>query len=551
MRQKVKEAVGAAIETMLLSAGGEKSPPPAVSVEVPPEEKFGDFSTNAAMVSAKIFKKSPLKLAEELASALRADPLFESVAVAPPGFINLVVKKSEWTDEFRGIPDDNSEYGKLPAREGEKVLVEFVSANPTGPLHIGHGRGAAVGDAIARLLKKAGYDVAAEYYTNDTGLQMENLGRSTLVRYKQRFGQDVPFPENGYQGEYINDIAKRVADVHGDKFLHSAEADALPFFSSFTGEVILDDIKADLDRFRVRFDVWTSERAFHASGAVEGALNSLLAAGMIYENEGALWLKSKELADDEKDRVVKRTSGATTYLAADIAYHADKYKRGFTKIIDVWGADHHGYVARMKAAVKALGRDPDSLQPILIQIVSLKKDGQIVAMSTRSGKFTTLKEVLDEVGVDAARFTFLTRSHDAQLEFDLDLTKRQTSDNPVYYVQYAHARISNIFVQHQNAGNTSRGIPDWTLCNEDEVSLMKKCLAFPDLVEDSAKGLAPHMLTHYLVELANMFHKYYHASRVITPDAALTATRLALVARVRTVVKNGLELLGVSAPEKM
>ncbi len=551
MRQKVKEAVHAAVETILLSTVGEKSPLPAVSVEVPPEEKFGDFSTNAAMISAKIFKKSPLKIAEELASALRTDPLFESVAVVPPGFINLVVKKSEWTAEFRGIPDDNSEYGKLPAMVGEKVLVEFVSANPTGPLHIGHGRGAAVGDAIARLLKKAGYDVTAEYYTNDTGLQMENLGRSTLVRYKQRFGQDVPFPENGYQGEYINDIAKRLADVHGDKFLHSAEADALPFFSSFTGEVILEDIKTDLERFRVKFDVWTSERAFHASGAVESALNSLLAAGMIYENEGALWLKSKELAGDEKDRVVKRTGGATTYLAADIAYHADKYKRGFTKIIDVWGADHHGYVARMKAAVKALGRDPESLQPILIQIVSLKKDGQVVAMSTRSGKFTTLKEVLDEVGVDAARFTFLTRSHDAQLEFDLDLTKRQTSDNPVYYVQYAHARISNIFVQYQNAGNQSMGTPDWTLCNEDEASLMKKCLAFPDLVEDAAKGLAPHMLTHYLVELANMFHKYYHASRVITPDSALTATRLALVARVRTVVKNGLELLGVSAPEKM
>ncbi len=436
------------MEKISASAGGANTAPPAVSVEVPPEEKFGDFSTNAAMVSAKIFKKSPLKIAEDIAAALKADPLFESVAVVLPGFINLVVKKSEWISEFRWIPEDGSDYGTLPPRAGEKILVEFVSANPTGPLHIGHGRGAAVGDSLARLLAKAGYDVTTEYYTNDTGLQMENLGRSTLARYRQRFGQDVPFPEKGYQGDYINDVAKQVADLHGDKFLHASDNDVLNFFSSFTGDVILDDIKADLEKFRVKFGVWTSEKSFHASGAVEKTINALLSSGMIYENEGALWLKSKELAGDEKDRVVKRTGGATTYLAADIAYHADKYERGFTKIINIWGADHHGYVARMKAAVKALGRDPDSLQPILIQIVSLKKDGEIVAMSTRSGKFTTLKEVVEEVGVDAARFTFLTRSHDAQLEFDLDLTRQQSNENPVFYVQYAHARICNIYFMY-------------------------------------------------------------------------------------------------------
>jgi len=542
-----------AINEKLLSADGEKPTMPAVTVESPPDEKFGDFSTNAAMVSAKIFKKSPLKIAEEIASALKENPLFESVTIVPPGFINLVVKKSEWIAEFRGIPEDGSDYGTLPPKTGEKILVEFVSANPTGPLHIGHGRGAAVGDALARLLAKAGYDVTSEYYTNDTGLQMENLGRSTLVRYKQRFGQDIPFPEKGYQGDYINDIAKRVADSHGDRFLHSDETEVLSFFSSFTGNVILEDIKADLERFRVKFGVWTSEKSFHESGAVEKTIAALLSSGAIYESEGALWLKSKELAGDEKDRVVKRTGGATTYLAADIAYHADKYEREFTKIIDIWGADHHGYIARMKAAVKALGRNPDSLQPILIQIVSLKKDGQIVAMSTRSGKFTTLKEVLDEVGVDAARFTFLTRSHDAQLEFDLDLTKQQTNENPVYYVQYAHARICNIFRTARERGfepfSGGKGLE--SLATDDETRIMKKALSFPDLVDDAAKGLTPHLMTHYLVELSGLLHKYYNQNRVVSDDLVATSARLALVARVRTVIKNGLELVGVSAPEKM
>ncbi|MBI3793984.1 MAG: arginine--tRNA ligase, partial [Nitrospinae bacterium] len=440
-----------ALEEKIESLSGDRPGLGAVSVEVPPDEKFGDFSTNAAMVTARFFKKPPVKIAEVIAALLKADPLFESVTVVPPGFINLVVKKSEWISEFKDIPADNSDYGKLPPKKGEKVLLEFVSANPTGPLHIGHGRGAAVGDTLGRLLKKAGYDVTTEYYTNDTGLQMENLGKSTLARYRQHFGQDAPFPENGYQGEYIKDIAKQVADKHGDNFLKMSDAEVLPFFSKFTGDLILDDIKADLEKFRVSFDVWASEKYFHENGEVEKAIKDLTASGSIYESEGALWLKSKELAGDEKDRVVKRTGGATTYLASDIAYHAGKYRRGFTKIIDIWGADHHGYIARMKATVKALGQNPDSLQPILIQIVSLKKDGQIIAMSTRSGKFTTLKEVVDDVGVDAARFTFLTRSHEAQLEFDLDLTKQQSSDNPVYYVQYAHARISNIIVQFEKS----------------------------------------------------------------------------------------------------
>ncbi len=551
MRKAVRDAVTAALAATAQKAGFAGALP-YIAIDVP-DEKFGDFSTNAAMVMAKPLKSNPRKIAEELAAALGQDPLFASVEIAGPGFINLKLQRAAWQSAFAAIPNNNGDYGTLPAVPGEKVLVEFVSANPTGPLHIGHGRGAAVGDALARLLAKAGFDTTAEYYTNDTGLQMENLGRSTLVRYKQLYGEDIGLPENAYQGLYIRDIAQEIKDAHGDKYLGLSDAEALPFFTTYTAEKILDDIKEDLKKFRVNFDTWASEKSYHASGAVEKTIEHLKQHGAIYEQEGALWLKTTELAKDEKDRVVKRANGITTYLAADIAYHDDKYARGYTRLIDIWGADHHGYVARMKAAVKALGQDPDSLQPLLIQIVSLKKGGELIAMSTRSGKFTELKEVVTDVGVDACRFMFLTRSYDAQLEFDVDLAKSQSNENPVYYVQYAHARISNVF-------NTARekGIepfpqsPDWVkLALDEELRLMKKALAFPAMVEDAAKGLAPHNTTHYLVELAGMWHKYYTANRIVGDDAALTAARLALAARVRTVIKNGLELLGVSAPEKM
>ncbi len=552
MRNEVRKAVMDALAPLLSRAGTDKAALPYIAIEVP-EDKFGDFSTNVAMVCTKFLKIPPRKIAEELLPTLKENQLFSAVSIAGPGFINFSVKPERWIEDFRSIPDDNSEYGSLPPVLGEKVLIEFVSANPTGPLHIGHGRGAAVGDSLARLLKKAGYDATTEYYTNDTGLQMENLGRSTLVRYRQLMGMDATLPENCYQGEYIKDIAREIVDRDGNRYMDMPETEALPFFTTYTAGNILEDIKKDLAHFRIGFDTWASEKFFHESGAVEQTIQKLREQGSIYEKDGALWLKTQYLAGDEKDRVVKRANGITTYLAADIAYHDDKYRRGFTRIIDIWGADHHGYVARMKAAAKALGQNPDSLQPMLIQIVSLKKGGEVVAMSTRSGKFTTLKEVVDDVGVDAARFTFLTRSHEAQLEFDLDLTKQQSSENPVYYVQYAYARISNIFKTAQ-----ARGVepfpenPAWhRLTVDDEIKIMKRALFFPALVEDAAKGLAPHQTTHYLVELAGLFHKYYNVNRVVTDDLELTGARLAMVARLRTVIKNGLELLGVVAPETM
>lgn len=551
MRSRVRGAVMSALEEAAKDAGyaGEL---PHFGVETP-EEKFGDFSTNSAMVAAKALKGNPRKLAERMAQTLLAGTLFDKVEIAGPGFINMTVKPERWLEEFSAVPDDNSPFGQHPPRAGEKALIEFVSANPTGPLHIGHGRGAAVGDALARLMRKAGYDVTTEYYTNDTGLQMENLGRSTLVRYKQLHGVEASLPENGYQGEYIKDIAEEIKAGHGGSFLDKPEAQVLPFFTAYTADKILAGIKDDLARFRVTFDTWTSEKSFHESGAVEATIGHLREHGAIYESEGALWLKTAELAGDEKDRVVKRANGATTYLAADIAYHDDKYARGFTRLIDVWGADHHGYVARMKAAAKALGQNPDTLQPLLIQIVSLKKGGQIIAMSTRSGKFTELKEVVDEVGVDAARFMFLTRGHEAQLEFDLDLAKAQSGENPVYYVQYAHARISSIFRTAAERGmEPFPKNPEWArLALPDELRVVKKVLSFPDMVEDAARGLAPHATTHYLAELAGLWHRYYTVNRIVSDDPALSAARLALAARVRTALWNGLELLGINAPEKM
>ena len=552
----MKEKVRAAVKDALQKLYGDEAvdfESLAIAIEVPPEEKFGEFSTNAAMVCAKSLKSAPRKIADKLVEELGKNEMFSSVTVAGPGFINIFIKPAVWLEEFKSIPDNSSEYGNGEAKQGGKILIEFVSANPTGPLHIGHGRGATVGDVLARLMRKAGFDVTTEYYVNDTGLQMENLGRSTYIRYRESFGEKMEFPENGYQGDYIKDIASEVVEKDGKEFLDKPEGEALAFFTKYTADHILSDIKKDLDNFRVSFDNWTSEKTFHEEDKVEGVIQSLVDKGEIYESEGALWLRSTSFGD-EKDRVVKRANGVTTYLAADIAYHEDKYKRGYSELIDIWGADHHGYVARMKATVKALGHDPDSLKPLLIQLVNLKKGGQVVAMSTRSGEFTTLKDVVDEVGVDSARFFFLLRSYDSHLDFDLDLAKSQSSENPVYYVQYAHARICNILLTAKEKGYSEIPPvdPDFSaLETEEEFRIIRKALAFPDLIADCAANLSPHPITHYLGELAGLFHKFYNLHRVVTDDKTLTNARLAMIARLRVVLVNGLSVLGVNAPEKM
>jgi len=553
MRDRVRVAVAKALESLFEEQGLDKTAIPKIVVEIPVDEKFGDYSTNGAMASAKLLKNAPRKIAENLKTKLEGERLFSAVSIAGPGFINFSINEDVWLEEFKKVPDDGAEYGKLPARNDGKVLIEFVSANPTGPLHIGHGRGAVVGDVLARLLKKAGYDITTEYYINDAGLQMENLGRSTLARYKELLGEKIIFPEKGYKGDYIKGIAKSVLDEEGDKFLALSEEEALPYFIKKSAGVILDGIKDDLKNFRVSFDVWTSEKTFHDSGKVEATIKELQKTSAIIEKDDALWLDTSS-AGDEKNRVVKRANGVVTYLAADIAYHKDKYKRGFDRLIDVWGADHHGYVARMKAAVTALGKSPDSLEPLLIQLVNLKKGGKIVSMSTRSGQFTELDEVLKEVGVDAARFFFLQRSYDSHLDFDIDLAKEQSSENPVYYVQYAHARICNIFKKAEESGYKEFPPKDvnWSLLKlEPEMRLIKKTLLFPQLVADCAETLQPHPITHYLTDIASLFHKYYYANRVVTDDNELTKARLALLLRLKSTICNGLEILGIDAPEKM
>ena len=552
MREEVRKAFTKAFLSVWKDAGHDESDMPPVNVEKPREEKFGDYSATAAMAFAKLLKTAPRKIAEAALKYIKDDPLFESSSIAGAGYINVTLDSARVKEEFAKIPDDSSDYGSVTRESTEKLLVEFVSANPTGPLHIGHGRGAAFGDVLARVLKKAGHDVTREYYVNDAGLQMENLGLSTLARYKELHSVDVEFPESGYHGEYIKDIASEIKESEGDVYLKKPDDEALPFFIKQTADKILDGIKGDLETFRVSFDNWVSERAFFQAGKVDATIQRLLDFKKIYEKDRALWLKTSG-AGDEKDRVVKRSNGATTYFAADIAYHEDKYERGFTRLINIWGADHHGYVARLKAAVAALGKEPESLQPLLIQLVHLKRGGEAVAMSTRAGKFETLKEVVDEVGVDAARFFFLTRSHESHLEFDLELAKKQSSENPVYYVQYGHARISNIFKTASASGINSvpQEVDYGRLELDEEIKIMKKALSLPELVEDCANSLAPHSVTHYLMELAGMFHRYYNVHRVVSDDAELTNARLAFVARLRTVLKNGLELLGVSAPDRM
>jgi len=450
-------------------------------------------------------------------------------------------------------------YGRCAAGEDVPIQVEFVSANPTGPLHIGHGRGAAVGDALAAILEAAGYRVFREYYVNDMGRQMEILGRSVYLRYLQAMGQALEFPEDHYRGGYIQDLARDIVGQDGARWVNVPEQEALSRFTDHARETILGGIRKDLEEFRVRYDGWFRESTLYQNGKVEAWLNGLRGKDLVYERDGALWFRSSAFGD-EKDRVVVRSDGRTTYLASDIAYHADKFQRGFSKLIDIWGADHHGYVPRLKGVVKALGRDPDALQVLLVQMVSLLRDGVPVAMSTRAGEFTTLREVLDEVGVDASRYLFLMRSSDSPLDFDLAVAKRQERANPVYYVQYAHARICSILEEARGREVLLPGPEEADLSllqMAEEWELIKHLVFYPEVVQMSARTLEPHRLTYFLDGLAADFHTYYNRGwvdrslRVITEDPAVTQARLLLVQAVQVVLRNALGLLGVTAPERM
>jgi arginyl-tRNA synthetase len=526
---------------------------PAVSIEKPAHPEHGDFATNVAMQMAKPQRKSPRAIAEIIVNKLAgSSDLIERLEIAGPGFINFFIKDSAWRRTLTEIDRMRDEYGKSKVGAGKKVQVEFVSANPTGPLHIGHGRGAATGDAVASLLEAAGFGVQREYYINDAGNQMNTLGLSGLLRYRQLLGQEVEFPENCYQGDYIKDIARDAIAKHGDRFLNAPQEEGVAFFAKMGGDLILKGIDEDLQAFGVRFDNWFSEQSLFDEGKVTSAIEEMKQKGLIYEQEGALWFRTTDYGDD-KDRVVVRSNGVTTYFASDIAYHRDKFVRGFDWVIDVWGADHHGYVPRLKGIVQGLGRNADDLGIILVQLVSLLRDGVPVAMSTRSGEFVTLKEVVDEVGRDAARFFFLMRRSDSQLDFDLELAKRQSADNPVYYVQYAHARIKSIFETARERGFEPQfeGIRLELLESADDMALIKKLSVYPEILEAAALNFEPHRITYYLQELAGEFHSFYNKSRVITEEPALTQARLFLLHCVAVTIKNALTVLGISAPERM
>ncbi len=480
---------------------------------------------------------------------------FDRIEIAGPGFINFYFKKELLYNILHEIIEQKSEFGHSDVGKGEKVLVEYVSVNPTGPLHIGHGKCAAVGDSLARILTAAGYQVFTEYYINDHGKQMDILGQSVLIRYRQLSGEEIEFPENGYQGEYIIDLAKEIKEKYQGQFKGKNDSETIRFFKDYAQEKILQDIRKDLTNFGVEFDNWFSEESLYTENKVQSVIEKLRQEGFIYHEQGALWFKSTAFGD-EKDRVVTRNNGETTYFASDIAYHDDKYQRGFQTLIDIWGSDHHGYINRLKAAVQALGYDKDSFQVLLVQFVTLVRAGKTIGMSTRGGQFITLKDLLKEVGKDVARYFFLMYSHDSHTEFDLDIAKSQSMENPVFYIQYAYARIcsiiekgksKNIVLNDQNKKQINLSLLD----KKEELEIIKKLAIFKKVVERSALQRKPYLIAGYLHELAGLFHRYYTDFQVIGEDKQLSEARLYLVTSVKIVLKNALYLLGIQAPEKM
>lgn len=532
---------------------------PPVTFEVPKREGHGDLATPIAMSLAGEERRAPRQVAEIVVKHLQGhEDLIEKIEVAGAGYINFYLKKDYWYETLREVLRQGEAYGRADFGKGQKVMVEFVSANPTGPLHVGHGRGGVVGDVLANLLEVTGHAVTREYYINDAGTQMETLGRSVLLRY-QALSKDSPdavsqsLPEGCYQGEYIIEIAREIARQHDPEARSRLQQNDVAYFAEFAQDYLLKEIRRDLEEFGIRFDHWVSERSLYEEKIVDRVLAELKKKGFIYERDGAEWLKTTDFGDD-KDRVIRRSNEQYTYFASDIAYHYQKYERGFDRVINIWGADHHGYIPRMKAAVQILGRRPEDLEILLIQLVNLLRGGKPVAMSTRAGEFVTLHEVVQEVGRDAARFIFLMRRCDSPLDFDLELAKQQSSENPVYYVQYAHARICSV---EETALKQGVPLPDPSRVDlnplelSEELGLIKLLSLFPGLVETSARLLEPHRLTFYLQELASSLHNYYYHHRILTEDLVRSQARLALILGVRTVIANSLKLLGVKAPRRM
>jgi arginyl-tRNA synthetase len=555
MKEETLEIIEKSLQNLGKEWGIHDMPP--VEIEVPKNEGMGDVATTVAMRLAKVLKKPPRQIAEEIVMHLKEQQpeLYEKIEIAGPGFINFTFRKEFFFKRLQALLEEKHSSLCTDIGKGQKVQVEFVSANPTGPLHIGHGRGAAVGNALCNILIAAGYKVEKEFYINDAGLQVRLLGQSVFTRYQQLLGNDVPFPEDGYKGEYIESVAQEIHNQDGDKYLKGTFEEWGEYFTGFAYKKMLANIERDLKDFGVVFDRWQSEKELHRQGKVKEALDALQSEGLIYENDGALWFNSSQYEDD-KDRVVKKQDGEYTYFASDICYHKDKLDRGFDAIIDIWGADHHGYIPRIRSVLEAFDLAKEKFRVILIQMVSLLRHGVPVQMSKRAGAFVTLREVIDEVGSDITKFIFLTRKADSHLDFDIDVAKEQSSENPVFYVQYAFARISSLFRQADEKGVRSQEsgirIEDLIPLKEDEeISVIKKLLQYPMIFEGAALACEPHRITYYLQELAGVFHSYYYKHRVITDDLELTRARLILCKGVKIVLDEGLKILGVSAPERM
>ena len=587
MKSELERLLREALRSLVPAVLSEAADPAQVVVERARDTQHGDFQSNIAMRIAKAARKNPRELAQALVAALPKSALVSSAEVAGAGFINFRLAKDAWFTPLKSVAAQGTAYGRSNVGAGRKVMIEFVSANPTGPMHVGHGRGAAYGATLGNLLEATGHTLYREYYINDAGRQIDILAVSVYLRYLELCGESVAFPSNGYRAEYILPIAKALHEKRGDALerpaadiAHGAPPDAnspvpggdkdkhidglienarralganeFDFIVLFARDAMMADIRNDLEEFGVRFDRWYSERELNHSGAIEKALDALRASGHMYVKDGATWFKSTDFGDDE-DRVVIRENGVGTYFAADIAYHFDKRQRGHDLLIDVWGADHHGYVARVRGALMALGAPADCFEVTLMQLVSLFRGGEKLAMGKREGNFVTLRDLRNDVGNDACRFFYLLRSHDQALDFDLELAKSRSNENPVYYIQYAHARVASVMKQLASKGHTyDAGAADLSLLtNVHEQAVLTAVSKYPEIIEQAALNRAPHALVHFLRDLANTLHTYYNAEQFIVEEVTLRNARLTLVLAVQQVIRNGLGILGVSAPETM
>ena len=547
----LRQGVAAACAQAMAAGTLPEAELPDFVIETPKDEKNGDFSTNLAMQLTRILRQNPRKIAEAIVSGIDLPGLVERVEIAGPGFINFYLVPGWLNRVLPAIQEEDADYGKSNAGGGERVQVEFVSANPTGLLHMGNARGGALGDTLAAVLNEAGYVCDKEYYINDAGNQVENLGKSVEARYFELLGRDdYQIPEDGYHGKDIIATAQRLLDEKGEALVDLPEAERRELMKNYALKEKVAGIRGSLENFGVVFDNWFSEQSLHDAGAVHEIVDILREKGYVYEKDGAQWLRATDWGE-EKDEVLVRSNGTPTYFAADIAYHRDKFERGYKRLINIWGADHHGHVARLKGAMTALGYDGDDITVILMQLVRLYRGGEIVKMSKRSGKYVTLDELIEEVGKEAARFFFIMRSPDSALDFDLDLAKAESSDNPVYYVQYAHARICSILSVAGGKTPQAADVDLSLLTEENERVLIRKLAEWPQEVADAARELAPYHLAYYAKELANAFHSFYNSCKVLTDDAALRDARLALVDCTRITLRNVLTLLGLSAPERM